>query len=105
MWGGGMATTADPALKAQLEEIWTEPRGWYGWLSTADHKKIGKYYLVTAMVFLLLGGIEALILRIQLSGPNAGVVSPEAYNQIMTMHGTTMIFWRSEEHTSELQSR
>lgn len=88
-----MATTADLALKAQLEEIWTEPRGWYGWLSTADHKKIGKYYLVTAMVFLLLGGIEALILRIQLSGPNAGVVSPEAYNQIMTMHGTTMIFW------------
>ena len=80
-------------IQRRLTDIWSEPPGLKGWLSTTDHKKIGKLYLVTAFAFLLLGGVEALIMRIQLGGPNADIVSAEAYNQLMTMHGTTMIFW------------
>ncbi len=79
--------------KDRLESIWSEPGGIRGWISSTDHKKIGKSYLVTAFLFLLLGGIEALIMRIQLGGPDVGLLSPQAYNQLMTMHGTTMIFW------------
>ncbi|NWG45035.1 MAG: cytochrome c oxidase subunit I [Alphaproteobacteria bacterium] len=62
------------------------------WFSTTDHKKIGIRYLYTAFAFLLLGGIEALILRVQLAQPNARLLSPEAYNQLFTMHGISMIF-------------
>ena len=66
--------------------------GWWSWVTTVDHKRIGILYGVTAFIFFLLGGIEALVMRIQLTGPNQGVVSPELYNQLFTMHGTTMIF-------------
>lgn len=83
----------DHQAKEKLESIWSEPRGFRGWISSTDHKKIGKSYLVTAFLFLLLGGLEALIMRIQLGGPDVGLLSPQAYNQLMTMHGTTMIFW------------
>ncbi|HEX2030613.1 MAG TPA: cytochrome c oxidase subunit I [Actinomycetota bacterium] len=66
--------------------------GLAGWLTTVDHKRIGVLYGVTAFVFFLLGGIEALLLRIQLAGPNGQFLSAEEYNQLFTMHGTTMIF-------------
>jgi cytochrome c oxidase subunit I len=65
---------------------------WIDWLATTDHKKIGILYMVTTFAFFLLGGIEALLMRIQLSQPNNSFVSPEHYNQLFTMHGTTMIF-------------
>jgi heme/copper-type cytochrome/quinol oxidase subunit 1 len=58
-----------------------------------DHKELGIRYLLTAFVFLLIGGLEALLMRIQLSRPDMAFLSPEAYNQIFTMHGVTMIFW------------
>ncbi len=64
----------------------------YSWIATLDHKRIGILYLVTTGVFFILGGIEALILRLQLARPESGLISPEAYNAIFTMHGTTMIF-------------
>lgn len=64
----------------------------WGWLTTADHKKIGTLYLFTALFFFLVGGFEAEIIRAQLGAPNRHLVSAETYNQIFTMHGTTMIF-------------
>ncbi len=69
-----------------------ESRGWTSWITTTDHKKIGILYLYTTLVFFLLGGVEALLLRIQLGAPDNTFLSPEKYNQIFTMHGTTMIF-------------
>src|SRR5215210_8266272 len=67
-------------------------KGLWGWMTTVDHKKIGIMYGVTAFVFFLVGGMEALLLRVQLGSPNNTFLSAEAYNQIFTMHGTTMIF-------------
>src|ERR687891_216432 len=66
--------------------------GLAAWLTTVDHKRIGILYGTTAFIFFLLGGIEALMIRIQLATPNGTFVSPDAYNQLFTMHGTTMIF-------------
>jgi cytochrome c oxidase subunit 1/cytochrome c oxidase subunit I+III len=57
-----------------------------------DHKVIGLRYIVTAFFFLLVGGIEALVMRLQLAGPNLTLLTPEQYNQLFTMHGVTMIF-------------
>lgn len=84
---------AETALEGRLTELWETPKSIYGWLATVDHKELGIRYIVTALIFLVAGGIEALILRIQLAQPNLDVISPEAYNQIFTMHGVTMIFW------------
>ena len=66
--------------------------GLISWLTTVDHKRIGILYLITTFVFFLIGGILALVLRLQLEHTNNTLVSAEAYNQVMTMHGTTMIF-------------
>jgi len=82
-----------PALADRLEKIWSGPGGLFGWLGTVDHKRIGIRYLVTSVVFLGVGGIEAVLMRLQLIGPRRDLLSPEAYNQIFTMHGMTMIFW------------
>ena len=62
------------------------------WLTTVDHKKIGILYGASAFIFFLIGGLEALIIRTQLMKPDNTLVSPEMYNQLFTMHGTTMIF-------------
>ena len=64
----------------------------WSWVTTVDHKKIGTLYGVTAFIWFLVGGIEALLIRLQLATPEAKVLSPEVYNQVFTMHGTTMIF-------------
>ncbi len=62
------------------------------WLSTVDHKRIGILYMVTALVFFVIGGIEALFIRLQLAVPNNTLLQPDTYNMLFTMHGTTMIF-------------
>jgi cytochrome c oxidase subunit 1 len=62
------------------------------WLVTTDHKRIGILYISTSLVFFVLGGLMALALRTQLAQANAGVLSPQHYNELMTIHGTTMIF-------------
>ena len=62
------------------------------WLLTIDHKKIGIFYISTAFFFFLVGGIEAMLIRLQLVAPNGKILNPDLYNQIFTMHGTTMIF-------------
>jgi cytochrome c oxidase subunit I len=66
--------------------------GFWSWITTVDHKRIGILYGVTAFFFFLVGGAEALLIRMQLARPNGTVVSAEAYDQIFTMHGLTMIF-------------
>lgn len=62
------------------------------WISTMDHKRIGILYLSTALVFFVIGGIEALLIRLQLAVPNNRLLQPDEYNVVFTMHGTTMIF-------------
>jgi len=62
------------------------------WVASVDHKQVGLMYIYTALAFLMVGGIEALLIRIQLARPNSHFLSPQAFNQIFTMHGTTMIF-------------
>jgi cytochrome c oxidase subunit I len=68
------------------------PTGWLSWLTTTDHKRIGILYLFTTFVFFLLGGVEALLMRLQLAGPDSTLLEPKTYNSLLTMHGTTMIF-------------
>jgi heme/copper-type cytochrome/quinol oxidase subunit 1 len=62
------------------------------WIATTDHKKLGILYIYTGVIFFLVGGAEASLIRLQLLQPNNTVLSPEAYDQVFTMHGTTMIF-------------
>jgi len=73
-------------------ELWETPPGLKGFFTTVDHKEIGKRYIVTAFIFLLLGGIEALIMRLQLARPNLSYLTPEQYDELFTTHGMTMIF-------------
>jgi cytochrome c oxidase subunit I+III len=80
-----------PVLE-QLERTWETPRGWRGTLSSVDHKTIGLRYLVTSIAFLVIGGIEALIMRTQLMASAQHLVSAESYNELFSMHGVTMIF-------------
>jgi len=66
--------------------------GWKSWLFTVDHKKIGIMYGVFAMFFFIVGGVEALLIRLQLAAPDGKVLSADMYNQMFTMHATTMVF-------------
>lgn len=75
-----------------LEENWAPEKGLLGWLVTGDHKRIGKLELVTALVFFLVGGIEAMLMRIQLALPENNFVSADFYNQLFSTHGSTMMF-------------
>jgi len=63
-----------------------------GWIATVDHKRVGILYLITTLGFFCLGGLEALLMRVQLARPENALLSPQAYNQLFTMHGTTMVF-------------
>ncbi len=85
-----MATTAAAPPYVSTQEPSTT--GIWSWLTTVDHKRIGVLYLVTALCFFLIGGLEAEIIRAQLMHPNGTVVSADTFNQLFTMHGTTMIF-------------
>ncbi len=92
---GLQPTQADynSALAGRLGAIWETRPGFMGWISSVDHKEIGLRYIVTAFAFLCVGGVEALIFRLQLSWSNRALLSPEQYNQLFTMHGVTMILW------------
>jgi cytochrome c oxidase subunit I len=78
--------------EARLLRLWETAPGLKGFFGSVDHKQIGIRYLVTAFVFLILGGIEALVMRVQLAGPNQTWLTPEQYNQLFSTHGMTMIF-------------
>ncbi len=82
----------DASIAPRLQKIWETESGFIGALSSVDHKDIGTRYLVTSFIFLLMGGIEAAVMRWQLALPNQHVLTPEQYNQLFTMHGVTMIF-------------
>ena len=84
-----MATRPEVALRGSPR---TEPEGWLRWLTTTDHKRIGVLYLTTTFLFFVLGGVEELLMRLQLARPNSDLIAPENYNGLFTMHGTTMIF-------------
>jgi cytochrome c oxidase subunit I len=91
-----MATYAAPATapvpQVLAHRVEPEDRGFMSWLTTTDHKRIGIMYMVLTFVFFILGGTEALMIRLQLGAPENTLVSPQTYNQLFTMHGTTMIF-------------
>jgi cytochrome c oxidase subunit I len=88
-----IATLADdPSITDTLEQNWKGKSGLAGWLSTVDHKEIGKRYIITSFLFLIIGGLEALLIRLQLARPGEKLLTPEQYNQLFTMHGVTMIF-------------
>src|SRR3954454_5608178 len=75
-----------------LERLWTRAPGFIGWLCSTNHKDIGIRYIVTAFTFFGLAGILALLMRIQLAFPELHFIGPDLYNQIFTVHGSTMMF-------------
>src|ERR1700712_5055067 len=81
-----------PGLEVRLFLMWKTERGFLGWLSSVDHKEIGLRYIVTAFAFLIAGGVEALIFRLQISWSNMKLLNPEQYDQLFTMHGMPLSF-------------
>ena len=77
---------------SELERTWADQPGIVGWITSVDHKSIGKRYIVTAFIWFLLAGLLAAAMRLQLSRPDNSVLGPDLYNQIFTMHGTVMMF-------------
>ena len=91
-----MASVTVPASERSVPRLLRRPAATHGvwsWFTTVDHKKIGILYGAASFLFLLVGGIEALLIRVQLAQPNQDVLSPDVYNQIFTMHGVTMVFF------------
>ena len=93
-----MPTQTPPLIPALLDKTTTAPRSTvpevlHDWVTTVDHKKIGLMYIGYALLFLVIAGIEALLMRVQLAIPNNNFVSPQSFNRLFTMHGTTMIFF------------
>jgi cytochrome c oxidase subunit I len=88
------ARTAAKAARPEivLHGLRDRPGGWLAWLTTTDHKRIGIMYLVLTVLFLLLGGVEALLIRSQLAVPDNTLIDPGTYNGLVSMHGSTMIF-------------
>jgi cytochrome c oxidase subunit I len=82
----------EAATRARLEKTWSTAPGVWGWLTTLDHKRIGLRYIVTAFAFFALAGLLALVMRLQLSRAENDLVGPDLYNQLFTMHGSTMMF-------------
>src|SRR5215213_6767016 len=80
------------ALRGALARIWATPRGLYGALTSVDHKVIGRRYIATALAFLCLAGLAAMAMRLQLARPENTLLGPDLYNQVFSMHGTTMMF-------------
>src|SRR5690242_9105513 len=92
---GTLALPSGEEIKRNPLGVFARPSattGWRSWGTTVDHKRIGIMYGVSSIVFLLIGGVEALLIRLQLAAPEGQVLSAGAYNQVYTMHGTTMIF-------------
>jgi len=81
----GGAVHEAPARNTYLEVI-------HSWIVTVDHKKLGIMYIVYALLFLVVAGIEALLMRIQLAAPHLHFLDPQTFNRMFTMHGTTMVF-------------
>jgi len=87
-----MATTTATATSTQVHAHEEEDNSLWSWITTVDHKRIGKMYFFAATFFFFLGGIEALFIRTQLMFPRFGFISAQTYNEMFTMHATNMIF-------------
>src|SRR5437763_8169473 len=86
------APASVPVPQVVAHDVRREGTGWTSWVTTTDHKKIGIMYLVLTFVFFMLGGVEALMMRLQLGTADNNLLTPQTYNELFTMHGTTMIF-------------
>jgi len=75
-----------------LERTWRDPPGFVGWFCAINHKTIALRFIVTTFGFFAAGGVLALVMRLQLARPQHGLMGPDLYNQLFTMHGTTMMF-------------
>ena len=82
----------DAADEAQLEATWRDPPGWLGAISAVNHKTISCRFMVATFGFFVAGGILALLMRLQLAQPSNSLIGADRYNQLFTMHGTTMMF-------------
>jgi cytochrome c oxidase subunit I+III len=82
----------DEEERTALEHAWARGTGIRGWLGEINHCAIGRRYIVTAFAFFVLGGLLAALMRVQLARPENGFLGPDLYNQVFTMHGTTMMF-------------
>jgi cytochrome c oxidase subunit I+III len=89
---GILTMREEDEVRAKLNASWYEGSGLWAWLTSTNHKSISKRYIVTAIVFFILGGLEAGMMRAQLSRPENSFIGPDLYNQIFTMHGSTMMF-------------
>jgi cytochrome c oxidase subunit 1 len=83
---------SEAETRARLARTWATPRGFIGALSSIDHKQVARRYMVTAFVFFALGGVLALLMRTQLAHAENTFIGPDLYNQLFTMHGSTMMF-------------
>ncbi len=83
---------AGSAAARALDQTWADPPGFFGWFCAVNHKTISKRFIVTCLVFFALGGLLAASMRMQLSRPENTLMGPDLYNQVFTMHGTTMMF-------------
>jgi cytochrome c oxidase subunit 1 len=95
-----MATQTPIHTPIAVEDKTLEPSGpglWlevlHGWVTTVDHKRLGLMYIAYALIFLVIAGVEALLIRVQLAIPNNTFLSPQTFNRLFTMHGTTMVFF------------
>jgi cytochrome c oxidase subunit I+III len=82
----------EAVVRTELERAWSTPRGFRGWLTSARHTSVATRYIVTAFAFFALGGVLAALMRLQLAWPERHLIGPDLYNQIFTMHGSTMMF-------------
>src|SRR4051812_32910137 len=84
--------TAGEVEASALDRTWSRRPGFVGWLLTTNHKDIGLRFVKTAFAFFVLGGILALLMRLQLAAPRNSLLGPDIYDQLFTTHGTTMMF-------------
>src|ERR1043166_4249664 len=90
--GHGARVTMSPKDLVQLEQTWRKPTGLRAFFTDVHHTTLGRRFVITAFIFFILGGIEALLMRIQLARPEQHFLNPDLYNQIFTTHGSTMMF-------------
>src|SRR5881628_2780078 len=87
-----LTTEREAEIHRTLDALWRDSPGIVSWLRSVDHKSIATRYTATAFFFFLLGGVNALFIRMQLARPASTLLGPERYNQVFSMHGTTMMF-------------
>ncbi len=84
-------TEEQQELHQRLERVWGNPRGWRT-LSAVNHTTVGLRFMATGVVFFLIAGVMAMLMRTQLARPAQDIIGPDLYNQLFTMHGTVMMF-------------